>query len=470
MARTAATHAKLNEQATASDSRRPVGNFAYILACLVICNLPFVGFYIIGTGSRANYLALYALMGILLARKAKPGYVLLFWLIFLSDIVSTAARIFSFSLIEFTAAFRFIPMLTPTDGLAFYTPFALLFVAGILVTWGIYRYRPAAPDRLTMPFALVTLVAVGAENFVASVPAANLYGPGDAPFQSAMMQTDFEARTLALPENGKTLLIVAESYGDYLDPAIREAIRAPLMAASVTAQFDVQEGTSRFAGHTPQGELRELCGRYLDYEDIDAEAKARMPSCLPERASNAGIETVGIHGFSGWMFDRTEWYPLVGFDRMVFAEDLRGKALKECKGILVGICDIPILDTRIADELKGEGRKMVYFLTLTSHLPFVAHEYGEPFDCEGEDRTIADFQACQQANYLNGLMGRVASLVAKAGPELDSVLIVGDHRPPFIKRDAKEMFRVDTVPYFYLTRKRTEVAHGDPAMNVESGA
>ncbi|WCL53660.1 sulfatase-like hydrolase/transferase [Gimibacter soli] len=463
------TLVETQKAAAQADNRRPIGNFAYILACLVICNLPFVGFYIIGTGSRANYLALYALMGILLARKAKPGYVVLFWLIFLSDIVSTAARIFSFSLLEFTAAFRFIPMLTPTDGLAFYAPFALLFVAGIAVTWGIYRYRPATPDKLTMPFALVTLVAVGAEHFVASVPAANIYGPGDAPFQSAMMQTDFEARTLALPENGKTLLIVAESYGDYLDPAIRQAISAPLMSAPVTAQFDVQEGTSRFAGHTPQGELRELCGRYLDYEDIDAAAKADMPSCLPEQASEAGVETVGIHGFSGWMFDRTEWYPLVGFDRMVFAEDLQNQQLKECKGILVGLCDIPLLETRIAEELQGEGRKMVYFLTLTSHLPFVAHEYGEPFDCEGEDRAIADFQACQQANYLNGLMGRVAALIASTGPELDSVLIVGDHRPPFIKRDAKEMFRVDTVPYFYLTRKRNDVAHGDVAENVESG-
>ncbi|WP_308911928.1 sulfatase-like hydrolase/transferase [Pseudokordiimonas caeni] len=462
----------MNEQATASDSRRPVGNFIYILACLVICNLPFVGFYIIGTDSRMNYIALYTVLGILAARRINPWLVATLWSALVLDLLSTGARVFSFTLLELAGALKFLPMLAPSEGIAFYLPFLAIILSGVLLTFAAYRYRPLNPDRLAVPFTMITFTLAGGEYFSLQSIHYDLgktLGPSEE-FQSASLDTGFEQRAITLPDNGKVLMVMVESYGEYKDVAIRDIVSAPLFSETISSRFNIQTGSTTFLGHTTDAEMRELCGTWEKYSDLEDVERPSFGTCMPHRLLEAGVETVAIHNFRGRMFDRRDWYPKIGITRASFYENMYKLGMAECRGVFLGPCDPDVLDKVVAPELTSDGKRFVYFLTLTGHLPFVATEADTPFACGAKGAAISDYQACQQANYIHHFLDRLAETVARADEDLTTILIVGDHEPPFMKRDAKQLFNPKIVPWFYLTRKGPDVAQGAPETPSETGA
>jgi len=60
---------------------------------------------------------------------------------------------------------------------------------------------------------------------------------------------------------------------------------------------------------------------------------------MPEK----GYRTVAIHGYKSRMFQRSDWYPQIGFERSYFLEDLKSMAAMHiCEGAFSGICDADI--------------------------------------------------------------------------------------------------------------------------------
>lgn len=449
-----ATDKVLNDAGT--DTRRPVSNLAYILACILICNLPFIGFYIIGSAPRLRFILAYTVLAILISVRPRFLYLLAFWALLVYDLLTTAAGVFYFSVEEIAAATKFLPMLSPSEGFAFYLPFVAILVCGTLATIGALRFRPVSPARMILPFFAITLALGAAEHLNVALSGYHL-GKAmgqDKPFESAALASGFETRVQALPEDGKALLVIVESYGLYLDPAIRARIAAPLHATALQKRYEIREGTTPFLGHTTDAEMRELCSTWAGYRDIGAPDSLPIGPCLPQRLADKDIETVAIHGFWSAMFNRADWFPKIGIGRSIFYEQMKGQGLEECRGVFIGPCDPAVLDTSVVAALKSGGRKLVYFLTLTSHLPFVATDrYDTPFPCGTDASPITDFQACKQANYLHSFFIHLAGTLAREDLQIDHILLVGDHVPPFLKRDARALFDPGTVPWLAYDRR-----------------
>ena len=61
--------------------------------------------------------------------------------------------------------------------------------------------------------------------------------------------------------------------------------------------------------------------------------EAKDESCLPATLAKKGYATEAIHSFVGKVFKREIWYPNIGFESRVFADDLKdsgARPLRRC--------------------------------------------------------------------------------------------------------------------------------------------
>lgn len=266
-----------------------------------------------------------------------------------------------------------------------------------------------------------------------------------APRASLTSQFDVEGWAAKHPDRG-VMVVLVESMGLHEDPRMRQWLRAQLVDDRTGAGFDVVDAVVPFRGSTTSGELRELCGLTGSYRELLSTDPA---PCLPRRLSLAGWQTVGVHGFSHRMFLRGTWWPKLGLDRQLFAEDLSVPGEKLCGGAFVGICDADVLG-RAFKELRG-GRRFVYALTLNSHLPL------------GSVAVPPDLSAlCGQIDAGDGVCGLTSVLgialrAIRTGVEASDlkplVLVVGDHAPPFSELAWRNEYDQHSVQGFVIVPK-----------------
>lgn len=245
--------------------------------------------------------------------------------------------------------------------------------------------------------------------------------------------------------SGSVLLVVVESFGDILDPRIAEWLKQQLLNDDVEERWDFRRSSVPFRGSTTAGELRFLCGLGGDYSALDAGTAAR---CLPKRLLDLGYRTYGLHGFSGEMFLRHSWWPLIGLESVSFIDDLPA-GLGRCGGAFRGACDGDVL--KIAAGRLEQSKSLVYLLTLNTHLPI------------SRSGVAPELVSLCAAARVSTMVCALTSLHGKFLRELRSVLlngnvnplvvIVGDHSPPFWRRGDRDVFSHETVPLFVLTPK-----------------
>jgi phosphoglycerol transferase MdoB-like AlkP superfamily enzyme len=177
-----------------------------------------------------------------------------------------------------------------------------------------------------------------------------------------------------------------------------------------------------------------------------------LPECLPKILRSRGFETLSFHGNTEALFERSRWYPDLGFDLSYFAENLGlkgGGARPECGVLIRGICDSEMARL-VQRELKRSGTrpKFVYWLTLSSHLPVDAVlARDSEFDCA----TSATLKDEPGPCGLERILHRVHQQIARVAldPELPPTrfIVVGDHAPPFLEVAERVLYSADRVPY-----------------------
>ena len=98
-----------------------------------------------------------------------------------------------------------------------------------------------------------------------------------------------------------------------------------------------------------------------------------------------------MHGFTKKMFDRQHWYPLIGFQELIFREELSTKLKGVCGSAFPGNCDTEVA-SYIGDLIaaRRSQRLFIYWMTLTAHLPV-------------DDKTAASSQfPCQRSATWSG--------------------------------------------------------------------
>lgn len=242
------------------------------------------------------------------------------------------------------------------------------------------------------------------------------------------------------------VLVIVESWGHAQDEVTARALISPFL--SLSQRYTIHTGTVPFTGSTTTAELRELGGIYDDYRQISKRSDLQW---IPDKLHAKGFSATGIHGFSGNMFDRFSWWPLLGFTKIFFPQDLMNVGLPQRSGVFHGIDDESIAGY-IETLLRGEkGRAFVYWLTLNTHLP-LERDAGENsrFNCEGTS-LIRNSEACRLAKMHFTLFESIANKIAmsKDLPPIH-LLIVGDHMAHFYDPKTRLLYDSKRVPYIEL--------------------
>lgn len=242
---------------------------------------------------------------------------------------------------------------------------------------------------------------------------------------------------------GNVLLVLVESLGSPLEPSARQWLESQLLTPSVRERWHAKTDDAPFSGTTTDGEMRSLCDLKGSYRLLNA---ADVSTCLPNQLKRAGYMTQALHGFSGHMFDRANWWPLIGFDKFSFAENLQTQPL--CGGVFRGVCD-EALSTLAIQDLRTNTSTFVYLLTLNTHLPLTTGPIPNDLAALCENRKVPT-GSCQLLAQHGRLLRSIADqIVTLKHPVL--VAIVGDHAPPFSLRADRAQFSHQHVPRFILT-------------------
>lgn len=241
---------------------------------------------------------------------------------------------------------------------------------------------------------------------------------------------------------GRIMVVIVESLGAHRDEAIRAWLDRRLLDG-IGSRGRIEHGLLSSRGATTAGELRTLCALAGAHYRVTTDATA---GCLPRQLQRLGWSSTALHGFTGRMFDRRAWWPVLGFDHVLFAEDLQTPAASTCGLAFRGACDVDVLD-RGARVLQIP-RSLVYVLTLNTHLPSapIAPEPALAALCAAQR---SDEEVCGFVQSLGQVLSSVRQ-VAQSLPKDTALLLVGDHPPPFARPAQRSQFLETQVPYYLV--------------------
>jgi Sulfatase len=254
------------------------------------------------------------------------------------------------------------------------------------------------------------------------------------------------------PVASKVLLVIAESWGQPLEPSWIRAQLEPLnqLLGEKLPLRDMSVGSVHALGVTAFAEFRELCGRLPTKLNLKEISRERVGDCLPSVLGDRGYRTTSVHGAAGSMYERQSWYPPLGFQTLLFSDQLTGKTQLRCHSF-PGLCDRELTGA-IRERFMADSPVFVYWLSLNSHIPYDARDLAteQPALCQVLNSHVSSDQLCHyhqlHRQFFEGL-ARLLSSPVMSGAE---VLVVGDHAPPFNSTAARRAFASDRVPYVHI--------------------
>lgn len=421
------------------------------LACwIVLPNLPFLPITLMGGPPRFYDILLCGIVGLIARRLSYWLRLPVFIALMAYLVLSFIAGMFNMSITMIMSVIGLVFDMSPAVSIEYVTGAVLLVLTCGLAVW-LLRQKGAFAQRKWLLYATGVVLSLAAADYWISRDTIGSYSrlaPAGAPFSSATQTTGI----LALAD-GKTniMVIVVEAMGQPNDPQLRSQLEHLWERPELAGRFDISHGETTFFGSTTSGEVRELCQRWGNYPEI----AAPDPRCLPAKLARQGYQTTSVHSFHSDFFERDRWYPLIGFQKMIFGDDLMAKGASYCPNVFPGACDkdVPnIIGKQLASASKPQ---FVYWLTLNSHLPIVENRELGTENCHRLGQQLDnDFpMICR----LFSIWGNTADALVKVVNRQDfpptHILIVGDHMPPFTHQKSRLQFDAGHVPWVLLRHK-----------------
>lgn len=235
----------------------------------------------------------------------------------------------------------------------------------------------------------------------------------------------------------KLLLIVNESWGVTVNPAITQQLLQPI--SQLTEQITtIDSGQINFTGATVAGELRELCQLSPNHFNLK-DVTAGFEHCLPNKLKQLGYVTSAFHAASGIMYDRIYWYNQAGFEHSNFFENFEWS--RRCYSYPGG-CDFELID-KVVDELEKPGKRFAYWLTLNSHAIYDERDLiTQQFDCQ-RFAVVPKTQSCRNLKLQAQFFYVLAQQIAENKLPGVRVVVVSDHAPVITDKKEKNTYFVD---------------------------
>ena len=428
---------------------RSLGN--WLLCWIVLPNLAYWLLLLVGGPPRPWPILITGLLGLAAHRAPFPVKFALFLAGMVVSALFFISALFNLSILSLVHSLKFAAELNPSASFE-YIVCAIAVAATLLCAWWLLR-RPTAfvePKGMLLAIAAILLaisidgaMAAGSRGSYQRTPSPN------APFASAA--EDSGIARLATGDR-HVLMIMVEAMGQPTSPALRSMLVDIWARPEVRARYEVITGDTLFYGSTTHGEMRELCGRWADYDQV---LHRRDAGCLPSVLAARGYRSSAWHSFSGTFFDRTSWYPNIGFQEMRFAPELLEAGAQPCPGVFAGACDRDIPRQIGAALRRARQPQFLYWLTVNTHLPVLSNRALGTEHCERFDVALdRDHpQVCRLLQLFDQSGRELAREIAGADFPATDILIVGDHIPPFFDRQHRGQFEPDRVPWILLRPK-----------------
>jgi hypothetical protein len=422
----------------------------WILCWILLPNVAFILIWIVGAPPRYPEIIATGVIG-LIVRKASFSIRLTGFVVALAySVLSFVAALFNLAIASLIESLQFMAELRPAAAPE-YLVLAVLLGATLVSAWKLLKRPTDFELAWEIICAAALLCSFAGLDWWLSYGNRGSYkrsAPNGAAFSSAAEQTGLSR----LAGDRNLLIVVVESMGLPKDTELRSKLLKRWRQSDIGRLYDVEIGSTAYYGSTTSAEVRELCGRWGDYQEL---AKSVDRRCLPARLAAKGYQTTAIHSFEGSFFDRARWYPNTGFQSMLFRDELVGSGAAKCPGVFPGACDrdVPAI---IAQKLKRTDRKQfIYWLSVNSHLPVPSDAALRTNRCDRFDRALAEnyAMACRLFSLWSELNDGLATLLTDPDLPATDVLIVGDHAPPFFDRQERSLFDPKRVPWVLLKRR-----------------
>ncbi|MCA1749392.1 MAG: sulfatase-like hydrolase/transferase [Sphingomonadales bacterium] len=418
---------------------------------VILPSAPFMILWFVGGPPRSLEIIGFGIIGLCLRRAPRLLQLAAWFAAFGYMCLSFVSAMFNLGIWSMAHSLRFAADLRLGE-----SPHYLVMAAALLVTF-LAAFLLSARDQEFRDWRLIPVAAIAVLGFQmldyrmthASQGSYNRSAPGDTPWQAGIEHLDLAG---AIAARRNVIVIVVESLGVPRDARVRGMLTAPFDNPAIRARYNVSTGTTPYFGSTTAGEIRELCGRWGEYHGLE---NRRDDGCLPARLRAAGYDTTAVHSFTGSFFNRAAWYPNIGFDRMIFGQELIERGARTCPGVFPGACDRDVA-AMLLDQLRGkDDPQFLYFLTVNTHLPVLVDPNMGTEDCANFDPTLArDFAMI--CRLMQGYRQIASELVTSfTDPDLppSDILIVGDHMPPFYDRAHRDQFSGSHVPWILLEHR-----------------
>lgn len=247
------------------------------------------------------------------------------------------------------------------------------------------------------------------------------------------------------------VLVLVESWGLARNPALNNALDLPYTDPALRARYDIHQGTTPFYGGTVAGEARELCGNTLGVGLLSA-SQPQFQQCVPAHLASLGYRIIAVHGMDGHMFERSTWYPTMGFQEEWFHNELVAQGLPDCQGAYNGSCDADVgnwIGRRLAN--LEPAPVFIHWVTLNSHIPVLVPSMlltGAP--CTPALGLEPYTTLCSWYQLVENVHQTVNRLALGRLGRPTIFIVVGDHAPPFHDISLRDSFSQTDVPYVVL--------------------
>jgi phosphoglycerol transferase MdoB-like AlkP superfamily enzyme len=320
--------------------------------------------------------------------------------------------------------------------------------------WLLYRRETLLRANIVAMFAAALMFA--GVDFMTNVSPHYQFGTllgRNVPIESAAAKSGFN--TIAGANGRNVILVMVEGLGYLGDPTARRQVDSPLFEPYVTDKYRISTGNVIYYGSTTSGEMRELCDTREPYTEF---TKTNGTSCLPARLRTHGYATMAVHAFHHSMFERDEWYPVVGFDKELFGEELVKVTRRLCGNAFRGVCDADLPPIIAKEAAVSKKPKFIYWLTLNTHIPVAPGQALADFGCKKDAGIFRHVHVCEMAELWHDVFASVSKLALDPSLGPADILIVGDHSPPLWSRQARAQFEPGLVAWYRLTPRDDVIA------------
>ena len=277
-----------------------------------------------------------------------------------------------------------------------------------------------------------------------------------ADFKNINSDSSFSYKYFYNSNGNKEVVIVLESWGLLLNNELLKDQIAPFYKID-NSKYKITFEKSYFNGATLQAESRELLNKVGEaYFSVINYNKCDIKNLIKKKAEQH-YKTMAVQPFDGTYSVGAKFKKLIGFeifrDYKFFHDSLGLKTIFNNQ--YQSVLDEEVF-AYIFENLKKSSKNFSYCLSINTHLPF--HLTKEQKD----DTNFIKFREIYKNKFpneevlgmyyrMNQELKSIANLINKS--DVDKVLIIGDHAPPYIFKNERNLFATNYVPSILIEKK-----------------